>query len=193
LEEFTPLEKLRLEQEAMGFALSQNEMELYHKKLAEVGVVSSDSLGSMAGRDVTVGGVIVAGRRHMANTGEWMLFLTLQDAYGLIEVVIFAEAYKKCAETLANGGYGPYLVKGQVQVSGKGKGIGVQPPSNLKPADNVSLKMHPVVIATEVQVLDTVCSTGMPGDGSTCPEQTETPDNPDGPSGVLFLKKLSTS
>ncbi len=81
-----------------------------------------------------------------------MLSLTLQDASGLIVVIVCADAYKKCAETLTNGGSGPYLVKGQVQVNGKGKSIWVQPRSNLKPADSVSLKMHPVVIADEVRV-----------------------------------------
>ncbi|MEO6458506.1 MAG: DNA polymerase III subunit alpha [Chloroflexia bacterium] len=154
LEEYTPAERLRLEQNAIGFALSRNEMDLYHELLDELGVVPSRELSHNAGREVTVGGVIVAGRKHMANTGEYMLFLTLQDAFGLIEVVIFADAYKKCTQTLTNGGLGPYLIKGQVQVNGKGKGIGVQPPSNLRPADNVSLKMHPVVIAGEVRTFD---------------------------------------
>jgi hypothetical protein len=46
------------------------------------------------------------------------------------------------------------MVKGVVQVSGKGRGIGVQPPTYLKPADKVAIKMHPVVIATEVRLLE---------------------------------------
>jgi hypothetical protein len=69
-------------------------------------------------------------------------------------VVFFADAYKKAGETLASGGRGPYVVKGTVQVAGKGRGIGVQPPSNLRPTDAVTLRMHPVLIGDEVRLLD---------------------------------------
>lgn len=56
-------------------------------------------------------------------------------------------------EVLANGGYGPYLITGQVQVSGKGRGVGIQPPHNLIPATQARIEMHPVVIASEVKPL----------------------------------------
>jgi DNA polymerase III alpha subunit len=100
-----------------------------------------------------VAGVIAAGRQHLTKDGGWMLFISLQDATGLIEVVLFPEVYKEYRTVIANGGHGPYLIRGSVQVAGKGRGIGVQLPPGVRPSDAVALKTHPVVIAEEVRVL----------------------------------------
>jgi DNA polymerase-3 subunit alpha len=152
MEEYTPTEKLRLEQETLGFALSHNEMEWVEVPNA----ISSSELHRYAEREVQVAGVAVAGRRHMGKDGKWMLFLSLQDREGLIEVVLFSDAYEKSGKVLANGGYGPYVITGRVQVSGKGRGVGVQTPDNLRPTDAVILKMHPIVNASEVRLLQAV-------------------------------------
>jgi DNA polymerase III alpha subunit len=133
--------------------VSRNEMELYGDTLGKQGVANSSELAQHAGREVTIAGVVVAGRRHTTKGGEPMLFFTLQDVNGIIETVLFPEAYKENVGVLANGGYGPYLVRGVVQVSGTGRGIGVLPPADLRPADAASIKMHPVVIASEVRLL----------------------------------------
>ena len=153
LPDYTPAEKLRLEREALGFVLTRNEMELYAREAEESGAVLASDLVAHAGRDVKVAGTIVAGRRHMAKSGEWMLFASLQDSTGLIEVVLFPDAYREHGETLANGGCGPYVVRGTVQVTGKGRAIGIQPPEGLRPGDEAVLKMHPVLIAEEVRML----------------------------------------
>jgi DNA-directed DNA polymerase III PolC len=151
--EYSLAEKLHLEREVVGFAVSRNEMELYGDHLAEEGVVRSCELAKHAGREVRVAGVVVAGRRHTTKDGNPMLFISLQDVDGLVEVVLFSEAYKAHGEVLANGGYGPYVVRGLVQVSGKGRAIGIQPSPDLRPTDAASIKMHPVVICNEVRLL----------------------------------------
>lgn len=153
MSDYTPAEKLRLEQEAIGFSLSRNEMELHVDVAEERGAVPSSRLARYAGREVAVAGVIAAGRSHTTKDGGRMLFMTLQDCDGLVEVVLFPETLKESNETLANGGHGPYLVHGTVQVSGKGRGIGVQPPAELQLSDAVTMKMHPVVIASRVNML----------------------------------------
>jgi DNA polymerase-3 subunit alpha len=153
VDDYTLQEKLRLEQKVIGFSVSRNEMELYGDTLGKQGVTNSSELAQHSGREVTIAGVVVAGRRHTTKGGEPMLFFTLQDVNGIIETVLFPEAYKENGGVLANGGYGPYLVRGVVQVSGTGRGIGVLPPADLRPADAASIKMHPVVIASEVRLL----------------------------------------
>ncbi|HEY0069790.1 MAG TPA: hypothetical protein VGE04_07470, partial [Chloroflexia bacterium] len=154
MEDFSLHEKLRLEQEVLGFSVIRNEMDLYGEVVTSLGVVPGHALAEYAGRKVTVAGVIAAGRRHLAKEGEWMLFISLQDSGGLIEVVLFPDAYKEHGALIANNGYGPYLVTGTVQVAGKGRGIGVQPPAGLRPSDAVVLKTHPVVIAEKLEPLD---------------------------------------
>ncbi|MEO5951400.1 MAG: DNA polymerase III subunit alpha [Chloroflexia bacterium] len=150
LPEHTLSEKLRLEREALGFVLSCNEMELIDVQ----GAIPSSQLRRYGDREVKIAGVIAAGRSHMGKDGNKMLFLTLQDREGLIEVVVFSDAYKKYGELLASNGYGPYEITGIAQVSGKGRGIGVQPSSDLLMSDAVTMKMHPVVIANKIQVID---------------------------------------
>jgi len=137
----------------LGFTVTCNEIELYHAALSNLGAIPSRELTGHASREVKVGGMIVAGRRHITKSGEWMLFMTLQTVDGLVESVLFPEAYKEHARTLANYGYGPYIIKGQVQVSGIGRGIGVQPPAGLRAVDTITLKTHPVVIVEEVEPL----------------------------------------
>jgi DNA polymerase III alpha subunit len=147
LQDFSLAEKLRLEREVLGFTLTRNEMELYGDVVAARGIVPSHALTEYAGHKVTVAGVIAAGRRHLAKGEEWMLFVSLQDSGGLMEVVLFPEAYKEHAALIANNGCGPYLVTGKVQVAGKGRGVGVQLPVGVRPSDATVLKTHPVVIA----------------------------------------------
>jgi DNA polymerase III alpha subunit len=150
LPEYTLPEKLRLERDTLGFVLSCNEMEL----IEVPGAISSSQLRRHADREVTIAGVIAAGRSHMGKDGNKMLFLTVQDREGLIEVVVFSDAYKKYGELLASNGYGPYEITGIAQVTGKGRGIGVQPPADLLMSDAVTMKMHPVVIAGKIQAID---------------------------------------
>lgn len=154
MEDFSPAEKLRLEQDVLGFTLTRNTMELYDGASSLQTVVPCSALAEYAGHKVTVAGVIVAGRRHLTKSGEWMLFISLQDTSGMMEVVLFPEVYKKHGALIANSGSGPYLASGTVQVAGKGRGIGVQPPAGLRPSDAVALKMHPVVIVDELSALD---------------------------------------
>ncbi|HKP51510.1 MAG TPA: DNA polymerase III subunit alpha [Chloroflexia bacterium] len=149
LDDYTPTEKLKLEQEALGFTLSHNEMEW----LEVPGAIPSSELHRYADHNVKVAGIAVAGRRHRGKDGKWMLFLSIQDRDGLIEVVLFSDAYQGNGKVLVNGGHGPFIITGRVQVSGKGRGVGVQPPDDLRHSDTIALKMHPVVIADEVKLL----------------------------------------
>ncbi|HKP53982.1 MAG TPA: hypothetical protein VJ183_15185 [Chloroflexia bacterium] len=85
----------------MRFSVSHNEMEW----LEVSGAIPSSELHLHADRAVQVAGVAVAGRRHMGRDSKWMLFLSLQDRDGLIEVVLFPDAYQKSGKVLADGGH----------------------------------------------------------------------------------------
>lgn len=153
LDDYTLAEKLRLEREVLGFTLSKNEMELYAEARALQNTVPSSLLPGYAGQQVSVAGVIAAGRRHLTKDGGWMLFISVQDAAGLIEVVLFPEVYKAYNAVISNGGHGPYVITGTVQVAGRGRGIGIQLPVGVRPSDAVAVKTHPVVIANAIQVM----------------------------------------
>lgn len=157
IDDYTPTEKLRLEREVLGFTLSANEMALYTESPAVERVVPCRALADYAGQEVTVAGMIAAGRRHLTKGGEWMLFLSLQDTTGLMEAVLFPDAYKASGTIIANNGGGPYLMTGTVQVAGngwgKGRGVGVQLADGMRTFDAVALKTHAVIIARKVEPL----------------------------------------
>jgi DNA polymerase III alpha subunit len=161
MDDHTASEKLGLEREALGFTVSRNESDLWSDVLEKRGVTTSTLLARHAERQIMVAGVAVAGRGHTCQNGDKMLFLTLQDSGGLIEVVLFPDTYRACSAAIEAGGRGPFLIKGTVQVSGKGRGIGVQPPAdlttiitNLRQSDALAMKMHPVLIASGVEMLE---------------------------------------
>ena len=68
-----------------------------------------------------VGGLPVAVRRHLRSTGEWMLFLTLQDLTDLFEVVVMPDSYAAALPALAGGG--PIVARGQVEVADHGGAV----------------------------------------------------------------------
>ena len=67
----------------------------------------------MIGRQVRVCGWIVAMRRHRNQAGKRMLFFTLEDGTGILEVVFFPDVYPRLAPLLE--GRGPYLVRGRIE------------------------------------------------------------------------------
>jgi len=66
------------------------------------------------GVDVTIGGIIASIRQLKTRKGDRMAVIMLEDPHGSVEVVIFPEAYGKCASVLEAGAM--VVVKGKVEV-----------------------------------------------------------------------------
>ncbi len=56
---------------------------------------------------------MVTSRRAPTNDGRYIKFATLEDKFGLMEVVLFPDSYDKYGTILK--GYGPFRIKGKVQ------------------------------------------------------------------------------
>jgi DNA polymerase III alpha subunit len=121
LRPYSPAELLNLEQAALGCTLSANPMTPYAPQLARYNVVPANALAAHAGKSVIVGGLPVAVRRHLTHAGEWMLFLTLQDATDLLEVVVMPDSYAAALPALASGS--PVVARGQVELSDHGGAV----------------------------------------------------------------------
>ncbi len=70
-------------------------------------------LKARVGRRAAIVGVVSARRRIRTEGGEAMLFLTIEDATGLVEVVVFPHAYRRVRVDL--DGRGPLCVTGKVE------------------------------------------------------------------------------
>ncbi len=66
------------------------------------------------GVDVTIGGIIASIRPLKTRKGDRMAVIMLEDPHGSVEVVVFPEAYAKCASVLEAGAM--VVVKGKVEL-----------------------------------------------------------------------------
>jgi DNA polymerase-3 subunit alpha len=65
------------------------------------------------GVDVAIGGIIASVRQLKTRKGDRMAVIVLEDPHGSVEVVVFPEAYAKCASVLDAGAM--VVVKGKVE------------------------------------------------------------------------------
>jgi DNA polymerase III alpha subunit len=88
-------------------------MTVLGKKLDLPDRVPNGSLGAHVGRQVCVAGVLVASRRARTRSGEFMMFVSLEDETAVVECVLFPDVYQKCGHVLISRG--PYVAWGTVE------------------------------------------------------------------------------
>ncbi len=101
LPEYTDAEKVRAELEVLGLDATRHLVTFFEPLLADLGVVRSRDLRrSRTDLRVMVAGVKVASQTPAIRSGQRIVFLTLDDATGPVEVVVFESALPKVAKTV---------------------------------------------------------------------------------------------
>ena len=113
---WTEIELLGYEKEALGLYLSGHPLDRYADLLRTFGArtvgdlvladlpVSADGTpGRLAFEDVHVGGIVAGFRPLKTKKGDRMGVFMLEDAQGVLEVVVFPEAYARFAPLIENG------------------------------------------------------------------------------------------
>jgi len=78
-------------------------------------LIRADEQMKWEGKDVQLVGDLVTCRLNRTrDSGRLMKFLTLEDATGLFEVVLFPKCYASYGHHLANPG--PFYIRGTVQI-----------------------------------------------------------------------------
>jgi error-prone DNA polymerase len=119
LRDLDPAERVAAELDILGFDVSQHVLEFYGALLAELGVVRSTDLARCRpGETVLVAGVKVATQTPAVRSGQRIIFATLDDAVGLVDLAFFESVQERCAARL----FGSWLllVRGTVRRSGAG-------------------------------------------------------------------------
>jgi DNA polymerase III alpha subunit/nucleotidyltransferase/DNA polymerase involved in DNA repair len=93
LQEPSRRERLEIETDLFGFAVSGHPLELF-ADVAWDTYCPVSRLGDFVGQTVTTCGLVVEQRTHHQITGEPMKFLSLADWTGIIETELFAQTYK---------------------------------------------------------------------------------------------------
>jgi error-prone DNA polymerase len=104
LREYTDAERVRAELEVTGMDVSRHLLSFYEPVLSAIGVVRSGELRRHRGDEwVMVAGVKVSSQTPAVRSGQRIIFLTLDDATGPIEVTVFERVQDRCARTVFHG------------------------------------------------------------------------------------------
>ncbi len=104
------------ERRILSISIRRHLMTLYRPLLnrsSPAAAIDSRQLEAAKGKCVRIAGVLEAQRTTRTERGEEMMFLTLDDEYGLFEVTLFPDVYRTMRGALR--GYGPYIHTGKVQ------------------------------------------------------------------------------
>jgi len=118
-EEWPEHELLAAEYSTLGFYISGHPLDKYVGRLKELNAIDLATIeGHRNGEDIVVAGIIVQTRGMRSRRGARWAILTLQDRTGVVEALIFPEAFQKLEPILKPAT--PLLVKGRVAVEEAG-------------------------------------------------------------------------
>jgi error-prone DNA polymerase len=112
-------ERVAAELEILGFDLSQHVLHFYADLLAGLDVVrSADLAGRENGETILVAGAKIATQTPAVRSGQRIIFASLDDAVGLVDLAFFESVQDRCAARL----FGSWLllVRGRVRRAGAG-------------------------------------------------------------------------
>jgi DNA polymerase-3 subunit alpha len=119
-EEYDQAELLAVEKEAIGLFISAHPLKPLREALRARADCPLAALGDRRDKDwVTVGGIIVEAKRIRTRNGDPMMFATLDDLAGSVEMLIFGKALAEYESALAVDEV--VLVKGRVDHKEAGK------------------------------------------------------------------------
>ena len=103
LRDYTPAEVVRAELEVTGLDATRHLLSFYEALLEDLGVVRSVDLRRRRGDEwVMVAGVKVASQTPAVRSGQRIIFLTLDDATGPVDVTVFERVQERCARVVFN-------------------------------------------------------------------------------------------
>jgi error-prone DNA polymerase len=119
LRELDLAERVSAELEILGFEASGHVLDFYTGLLSGLGVVRSADLdGCRAGEEILVAGVKVATQTPAVRSGQRIIFATLDDAAGLVDLTFFESVQEQYAARV----FGSWLLvaRGRVRRAGAG-------------------------------------------------------------------------
>ena len=97
--------KLSMEREMVGFYITGHPLAEYEEQLRKKVSLSSSQLNEFTegedhqslvdGQKVLVGGMVVVKQKKLTKNNHMMAFITLEDLYGTMEVIVFPTAYQR--------------------------------------------------------------------------------------------------
>ncbi|EDY52243.1 DNA polymerase III [Streptomyces clavuligerus] len=118
LPEMTGRDVLNAEIDVLSIDVSRHLLEHHHRLLAELGATDAHHLQAMhRGQQVLVAGVRASTQTPPVPSGKRVIFVTLEDGSGLVDVAFFEDSHPACAHTVFHSGL--LLVRGTVEQRGQ--------------------------------------------------------------------------
>jgi len=131
VDEWPEHDRLRYEKEILGFYASGHPLERYRGRLRELAVTPISELESKGSNDsVRLAGILVRLRPMRSKKGERWAIATLEDMTGVIDLLVFPEAFARLEPRLFPDA--TVLVKGRMRPEESGMRIAVM---DLKPLE----------------------------------------------------------
>ncbi|UXY25114.1 DNA polymerase III subunit alpha (plasmid) [Streptomyces cynarae] len=117
LPEMPSRDKLGAELDTLSIDVSQHLMEHHHRLLRELGATDAAHLRAMVpGQKVLVAGVRASTQTPPIPSGKRIIFCTLEDGSGLVDIAFFENSHEHVAHTVFHSGL--LLVRGTVEARG---------------------------------------------------------------------------
>ncbi|WP_128380429.1 DNA polymerase III subunit alpha [Streptomyces cavernae] len=117
LPEMTSRDKLGAELDTLQIDVTHHLMEHHHRLLNELGATTAAHLrGMIPGQKVLVAGVRASTQTPPIASGKRIIFVTLEDGTGLVDLAFFENSHEACARTVFHSGL--LLVRGTVESRG---------------------------------------------------------------------------
>lgn len=134
IENYNISEMLTMEKEVLGIYVSGHPLASYEKKLSShINITTKDLETASDNETVSIGGIIVDKNIHVTKNGETMAFISIEDMYSSVEIIVFPKVYKK---------YYAYLSLGKI--------IAISGRTSIKEEENVK------IIANTVTLIDKI-------------------------------------
>jgi DNA polymerase III subunit alpha len=112
-DDWTLEQKVSAQQELLGASLEAHPLELVAEKISASGAITTMDAVGRVGQRVTVAGVRQTSRGSRTAKGEMMMFLSLEDLTGMLDVILFPDVYRAAKALL--GSTVPILVTGVIE------------------------------------------------------------------------------
>ncbi|NLJ80487.1 MAG: DNA polymerase III subunit alpha [Firmicutes bacterium] len=109
--DFAPLERWLREYASLGLAAKEHIMEFYRPRLSKQ-ILSSKEVKAQKEGIVRTAGLVIRAQRPPTRSGKTVVFLTLEDEFGLFDVIIFENIYRKFGPLIFNQPL--LLIKGEI-------------------------------------------------------------------------------
>jgi DNA-directed DNA polymerase III PolC len=113
-EDWSPEMKMNAQIEILGLPVDMHPLELVADRVKSSGAITTIDAISKRGERVRVAGVRQTWRRTRTTGGEIMAFLSLEDLTGILDVVVFPDAYRRAREAISTSD--PIIVEGTIDM-----------------------------------------------------------------------------